>query len=279
MTQKIVFPQSLHQHLVADVLEIAIEAGRAALDVYQGVEWDLQHKVDNSPVTRADYLSHQVIETGLHKLADIPVLSEEAEIPDWGNRQYWREYWLIDSLDGTREFIRRNGEFTINIALIQEGDPVLGVVYAPVKDLLYWGVRNFGAFCRRELLGDSIPISCAFRREHEILRIAASHSHKLSADFSAFLVQLPAHEIIFLGSSLKSCMVADGSIDLYPRFGPTSEWDTAAAQAVVEAAGGYILDLMTLTPIRYNQKESLLNPSFVTCSSSSYAWVRKFFRK
>jgi len=277
MTTKFVFPTTQHQHLVDEVLNIAIEAGRAVLEVYHGAEWDVQLKEDKSPVTRADYISHKVIESGLRALGTVPVLSEESEMPEWSIRRQWFEYWLIDPLDGTREFIRRNGEFTVNIALVQDGNPVLGVVYAPVQDLIFWGTRNFGAFCRRGARGQSQQINSLSRSSNKILRIAASHSHKFSPDFSDFLARLPEYEMIFIGSSLKMCMVADGSVDLYPRIGPTSEWDTAAAQAVVEAAGGHVLDWRTLNPLSYNQKESLLNTSFVVCSESSYALVRSVF--
>lgn len=258
--------------LLADIRDICHKAGVAILDVYESAEWDLQHKADKSPVTRADRAGHDVIAENLNKLSGLPVLSEEADIPDWSTRKTWTEYWLVDPLDGTREFIKRNGEFTVNIALIQNGESVLGVVYSPVEDLFFFGAKGAGAFRQTGLRGQLDSIYCRPPPRDSRWKIAASRSHA-TANLAGFLAQLPECELVSMGSSLKLCMVAAGVVDLYPRFGPTSEWDTAAGHAIIEAAGGKLLELPTLQPLRYNQEESLLNPSFVACADISPAWA------
>lgn len=257
---------------IDQLLALCDLAGRAVLEVYHGDNTAIRLKDDQSPVTFADYRSHQILSDGLTALTTLPVLSEESVSPPWHHRRQWREYWLIDPLDGTREFIKRNGEFTINVALIRDGEPVLGVVYAPVTQMFYYGSRGGGAFRQAGLDGKPIAIQCESAPEQRRWKVLASRSHA-TPDLAHFVSRLPAYEIISVGSSLKLCMVADGTADLYPRFGPTSEWDTAAAQAVVEAAGGQVLEWETLGPLRYNQKESLLNPSFIVCASVSKTWT------
>jgi len=259
---------------VADVLELTYEAGQAILKVYLDDNIAVSSKPDLSPVTRADKLANELLMKGLERIGNAPVLSEEAEIPSWTKRREWREYWLIDPLDGTREFIKRNGEFTVNIAYISDGRPVLGVVYAPVTDLFYYGVVGEGAYRQKGLAGRPQPIQCSKPPPHSRRpwRVLGSRSHS-SPQFDAFLSRLPAYELTQIGSSLKLCLIAEGVADLYPRFGPTSEWDTAAGQAVVEAAGGLVLEWQSFTPLRYNTKESLLNPSFVVCSQISSTWT------
>jgi 3'(2'), 5'-bisphosphate nucleotidase len=193
-------------------------------------------------------------------------LSEESASIDWAVRRSWRRYWLVDPLDGTREFIKKNGEFTVNIALIENGEPVLGVVYAPVMDWLLVGGRGLGAQWQR---GGAHGMA-AVARAGNPLRVAASRSHR-DEKTQGYLDRIGAVDTFGLGSSLKFCKIATGEIDLYPRFGPTSEWDTAAAQAVLEAAGGGVYTLDG-EPLRYNGKESLLNPHFIAVGDRDIGW-------
>jgi 3'(2'), 5'-bisphosphate nucleotidase len=248
-------------------LRLATAAGAAILEVY-AQDFDVEHKDDNSPLTQADLASHRIIVEGLRALApDIPVLSEEdADIP-WSVRRTWNRHWLVDPLDGTREFVKKNGEFTVNIALVEDGVPVLGVVYAPVFDYLLHAERGAGAFLR-EAGGD---IALLTRRPATApLRVAASRSH-LDERTAAALQRMGETERHGLGSSLKFCRIAEGRIDVYPRFGPTSEWDTAAAQCVLEGAGGVVLRLDG-RPLDYNRKENILNPDFIALGDAGLPW-------
>lgn len=258
------------------LLELTHSAGRAVMTIYGERDFGLIDKADGSPVTLADKASHGILTKGLRNLIDKPVLSEEGNIPSWSARQQWNEYWLIDPLDGTREFIKRNGEFTVNVALIQDGAPLFGIVYAPAMDLFYYGGRFDGAFRQQGLAGEALPIRCAeLPVSGRAWRLVGSRSFA-SHECEHFLSSLPLYHFTHLGSSLKFCRVAEGEADLYPRFGPTYEWDTAAAQAVVEGAGGQVLDWFSKAPLGYNRSESLLNPPFMACSnlalvSSSYS--------
>ncbi|RDH88929.1 MAG: 3'(2'),5'-bisphosphate nucleotidase [endosymbiont of Seepiophila jonesi] len=251
-----------------EIIPIAIEAGRAIMDVY-AKEIDVQTKSDNSPLTEADLASHNIIVESLHKLdPDIPVLSEESDSIPFEVRRSWTRFWLIDPLDGTKEFIKRNGEFTVNIALIENNQPVLGVVYAPALDLLFYGSLETGAF-RRNGSGEAYAISASRTRQSPV-RVVGSRSHA-GESLKHFLNELGPHELISMGSSLKLCLVASGEADIYPRLGPTSEWDTAASQAVVEAAGGRVTDTAGKM-LRYGKKESMLNPYFLVFGDSGYPW-------
>jgi 3'(2'), 5'-bisphosphate nucleotidase len=202
---------------------------------------------------------------------DIPVLSEESSSIEWNERRGWERYWLVDPLDGTREFVKRNGEFTVNIALIEHHAPVLGVVLVPVSGELYYGVAGDGAFL--ESAPGGLPRPIETRVAAQVVRVAGSRSHG-SERQAALLAHLGAHTLVPVGSSLKFCMVARGDADLYLRLGPTSEWDTAAAQCVVEQAGGAVVDLAG-APLRYNTKESLLNPEFLTLGDVSVDWLAR----
>lgn len=246
---------------------LAREAGAAILDVYAS-DFAVQAKDDDSPLTQADLASHRLIVAGLRALTpDIPVLSEEDAGTPWTVRRGWRRHWLVDPLDGTREFVKRNGEFTVNIALIEDGRPVLGVVFAPVFDYLLHGLHGDGAFLR-ERAGDR---RLATRRPASApLRVAASRSH-LDERTAAALARMGDTERHGLGSSLKFCRIAEGVIDVYPRFGPTSEWDTAAAQCVLEAAGGAVLRLDG-APLDYNRKDDILNPHFIALGDAGLPW-------
>lgn len=259
------------------VIELARAAGAAILDVYQRDDLGESRKEDDSPLTEADLAAHGVLVAGLTRLApEVPVLSEEAELPDWATRSGWRRYWLIDPLDGTKEFLRRNGEFTVNIALIEGGVPVLGVVSVPVLGIIYAGVRGTGAW---RIDGDGrTPIrtrAMGGRGTADApVTVVASRSHGADT-VNQWLEAVSSRgglvETRNMGSSLKLCLVADGSADIYPRLAPTAEWDTAAAQAVVEAAGGEVLtaDLRTM---RYNTKAELLNPHFYVIGDPGYPW-------
>jgi 3'(2'), 5'-bisphosphate nucleotidase len=248
-------------------IDIARAAGAAIMAVYAR-DFAVEAKADASPLTEADMAAHRLIVAGLQALEpDIPVLSEESAAIDWQVRQHWYRYWLVDPLDGTREFVKRNGEFTVNIALIQGDAPVFGVVYAPALDELVYATRARGAFLR---LGDKDIALNAQRPAAAPLRVAASRSH-LDERTGAALARMGEIERFGLGSSLKFLRIAQGRADVYPRFGPTSEWDTAAAQCVLEAAGGVVLGLDGV-PLRYNRKASLLNPDFIALGDADLPW-------
>lgn len=253
-----------------DIIAIARKAGEAILEVYQQ-DFDVHRKHDNSPLTQADLAAHNIIESGLSGLIpELPVLSEEsADIP-FSTRRQWPAYWLVDPLDGTREFIKRNGEFTVNIALIEHHQPVMGVVYAPVPDLLFYATAGLGAF--RQSPGESAQPIQARAFDQGRITVAGSRSHA-GEDLLRFLERIGPHELISMGSSLKICMVAEGRADVYPRLGPTSEWDTAAAQCVLEEAGGRLVG-MDGHSFRYNAKESILNPHFFAVGAGGHDWSK-----
>jgi 3'(2'), 5'-bisphosphate nucleotidase len=261
------------------VIRIAREAGAAILEIYAKEDFGIEIKADDSPLTRADLAAHEIIMSGLSSLAPgIPVLSEESDEIPYDVRKKWSRYYLVDPLDGTKEFISRNGEFTVNIALIEQGVPVLGVVFVPVKDVTYAGQQldTKVAFVERD--GSRLPISTrnlsGRLRNQEPLMIVASRRHggdALQRCLDVLRKSFNRVELTNMGSSLKLCLVAEGKADLYPRLAPTSEWDTAAAQAVVEAAGGSVVDT-ALRPLRYNSKESILNPFFYVIGDKSFAW-------
>jgi 3'(2'), 5'-bisphosphate nucleotidase len=209
--------------------------------------------------------SQRLILEGLKQLTpDIPVLSEESATAPWATRRHWRELWVVDPLDGTREFIKRNGEFTVNIALVVEHEPKLGLVAAPAQGMAFWGIAGIGAFSRRQ---DGEVRRIQTTPAQQPLRVVGSRSHQ-SPQTAAYLARLGPHVISGVGSSLKFGLLAEGKADLYPRFGPTSEWDTAAGQAVLEAAGGHVTR-MDGHPMRYNCRESLINGDFVAFSDES----------
>ena len=258
------------EDILIDVKELAVTAGEAILKIYE-TDFEVQQKEDNTPLTKADMAAHDIIEAGLLKLSpEIPVLSEESAQIDYEERKIWKEYWLVDPLDGTKEFVKRNGEFTVNIAYIRDGYPVMGVIYAPVLKLTYYACQGKGAFMQA---GKQQAHRISTRKmDISKLVIAGSRSHAGSS-LKRFMTQFDSHEIVSMGSSLKSCLVAQGEADIYPRFGPTSEWDTAAAQCIVEEAGGKLLNLH-LERLRYNSKPSLLNPQFVVLGDTSFDWAR-----
>ncbi len=249
------------------VIAIAIDAGKEILNVYQSDDFGKSEKTDSSPLTKADLASHNLITQQLQKLTpDIPILSEESTSIGWDVRKGWRCYWLIDPLDGTKEFIKRNGEFTVNIALIYEQEPVIGVVHAPVLDVTWVGEK--GEPARKIQAGEQQIIQVKSHKTGEPWKVVGSRSHA-GDSLKAFLEDLGEHELISMGSSIKLCLVAEGQAHIYPRFGLTSEWDTAAAHAVVNAAGGEVINAENDQQLLYNTKDSILNPHFLVRSVSS----------
>lgn len=262
---------ALTQELLDGVLGIAVDAGGRILEVYDSADLGVTQKGDESPLTRADLAAHEHIVGQLKRLwPDIPVLSEEdADIP-YETRRSWTRYWLVDPLDGTKEFIKRNGEFTVNIALVDAGVPVLGVVHAPALKLTYIAAQGLGA----HRIEGTRRIPMKTRKTPSRPALVVSKSHR-DDKLEAFLKHMPEHDAVSRGSSLKLCLVANGEADLYPRTGPTSEWDTAAGHCVAEQAGALVLSLPDLKPLRYNQKESLLNPEFLVIGDPDYGWERR----
>lgn len=253
--------------LLAAVLRLARQAGEAIMQVYRG-KFDIVAKDDLSPLTEADLAAHRLIEAGLRALEpSLPVLSEEGANIPYATRRSWGRYWLVDPLDGTREFIKRNDEFTVNIALIEGHEAVLGVVHAPALGVTYGARRAAGAW----KWGDTRPERIHARNRTACPPcVAISRSHE-SQRLQAYLAALGEHTRICMGSALKSCLVAEGRADLYPRLGPTSEWDTAAAQCIVEEAGGFLTDT-AMRRLRYNCKASLQNPEFFVFGDAHIDW-------
>ncbi|NNF17526.1 MAG: 3'(2'),5'-bisphosphate nucleotidase CysQ [Gammaproteobacteria bacterium] len=248
------------------VVEICRAAGDAILDVYN-TEFTVDFKDDRSPLTNADRASHEHILQHLTRLTpDIPVLSEESAVIEWSTRRHWDPYWLVDPLDGTKEFVNRNGEFTVNVALIYQHRPVMGVVHVPVANASYFGAHEFGAWKSSGTNRERIHTrTCA-----ETPIVVGSRSHA-GDSLKQFLQKLGNHHLTPMGSSLKFCLVAEGKADVYPRFGPTSEWDTAAAHAVVDAAGGSVQNL-NAQDLRYNTGDHILNPWFVVSGDPGFNW-------
>lgn len=257
----------LAQHLIA----AARLASDAVLEIYHRVDFAVELKADASPVTAADLASQRILLEKLSEIApEIPVLSEEAAILPYAERRHLRRLFIVDPLDGTREFVSRNGEFTINIALVEDGVPILGVVLAPTLNRTWWGAEGIGAFrLDRDEPAKAISTSDLSSRECEGLVVLASRSHG-GEKLERFLSLLPPHHRVSVGSSVKFCRIAEGSADFYPRLSPTQEWDTAAGDAIVRAAGGRVLQ-GTGEPLRYN-KEQLLNPDFVVLGASEVPW-------
>jgi 3'(2'), 5'-bisphosphate nucleotidase len=250
--------------LAEALMPVVDAAGDAIMRIYDA-GFTVQHKEDDSPLTQADLESQRVILEALGRITpDVPILSEESATAPWLERQHWRELWVVDPLDGTREFIKRNGEFTVNIALVIDHEPVLGVVSAPAQGLVYWGAAGIGAFSHH--VGKRLTPIRTVPPQHP-LRVVGSRSHA-SPETAAYLKTLAPHVTTGVGSSLKFCLIAEGWAELYPRFGPTSEWDTAAGQALLEAAGGQVTR-MDGHRMRYNCRESIINGDFVAFSDAN----------
>jgi len=256
------------EYLCQNALGIARQAGKKILDIYNS-DYTVEHKEDNTPLTTADLAADKIIQTELKILTpDIPVLTEESEHIPFSTRKQWQRYWLVDPLDGTREFIKRNDEFSVNIALIENHRSILGVITAPVSGDEYFAWHDGGAY--KKVPGESPQAINVRKADTDKLVIAGSRSHA-SDKLKSYLKQLGDVELLSVGSSLKSCMVAEGIVDLYPRLGLTSEWDTAAAQCIVEQAGGFMTQT-NLKDLRYNTKDSLLNPEFFVFGDRSIPW-------
>lgn len=251
-----------------DLIEICNSAGSKIMDIYNSADsasMQVEYKSDNSPLTLADKESNKIICHSLKsKYPEIPILSEEGAQIDYKERKRWTKFWLIDPIDGTKEFIKKNGEFTINIALIDRNEPILGVIFAPAKSTLYMAKKNCGAFkintkVKLDSLDDFTKISVS--NQLDCVRIVGSRSHS-NANFTNWVKKkFPNAKIVEAGSSLKFCLIAEGKADIYPRFGPTSEWDIAAGHIIINEAGGKI-STFNETGISYNTKENILNPEF-----------------
>jgi 3'(2'), 5'-bisphosphate nucleotidase len=252
----------------------AYSAGLEIMQIYNQLQFDIEYKEDKSPLTKADKAAHSIIMKFL-ELTNIPIISEEGEIPEYQIRKNWTNCWLVDPLDGTKEFIKRNGEFTVNIALIENGVPIIGIVYIPVKNLMYFSCDNKSYFVEnisQDFSLDEFEYSLAegskrlpMQKEPDCYRILASRSH-INNETKSYIEKLKAEnqniEIINVGSSLKFCMIAAGKANIYPRFSPTMEWDTAAGHAIIIAAGGKVIDMKSGLSLNYN-KENLVNPWFI----------------
>ena len=242
-------------------LEAAVKAGENIMEVYNSTESiNYEKKADDSPLTIADKKSHNTIIDFL-KDTEIDIISEESKSIEYQERKNWEEYWLIDPLDGTKEFIKKNGEFTVNIALIKNNKPHLGVVYCPVKKILYWNDNDKKVFKREKEETREIKKRKPINENEEGLRVVVSRSH-MSEETSEYVNKLTRPELISCGSSLKFLYIADNKADIYPRFGPTMEWDTAAAHSILNALEIHVINLDTGREISYN-KENLLNPYFI----------------
>ncbi len=269
-----------YDKLILTTILAAKRAGEAILDVYDS-DFAVEQKEDKSPLTLADKRSNEIIENVLEQTitvnnSTVPILSEEGKETPYDERKKWEYFWLVDPLDGTKEFIKRNGEFTVNIALIHKHKPVLGIIYIPVKDVFYFAAINVGSYKLEgsEIITDDLSIEGLIDKSQKLpldsndkttLTVIGSRSHT-SEEFTEFVQRLNEKhgnvEFISSGSSLKLCLVAEGKADVYPRFGPTMEWDTAAGQAIVEQANGTVMDTQTNEPLKYN-KNNLLNPFFI----------------
>jgi 3'(2'), 5'-bisphosphate nucleotidase len=260
--------------LLTPLRQLIVDAGAAILEVYDSDQpLEVSDKADDSPVTRADIAAHRVIVKGLEALGlGYPVLSEEGGLASFEVRRTWSRYWLVDPLDGTKEFINRNGEFTVNIALIENGEPILGLVYVPVKSVLYVGGQGLGAF--KEVNGVHQEIQARRLDPARTLNVVGSRRHGAEA-LDVLLAGIEGRfagiELVSMGSSLKICALAEGTADWYPRLALTSEWDTAAAHAVLNAAGGAMFDEQ-LKPLRYNTRDSVLNPFFHAVADRDFDW-------
>jgi len=255
--------------LLLEICNIAILAGDEILHFYNE-DIEVTSKIDSSPLTKADLASNKFIIDSLNTLdSNIPILSEESLV-NWNTRKNWKKYWLVDPLDGTKEFIKKNGEFTVNIALIENNKPILGVIFVPAKSALYFAQKGFGSFLLHTKIAlNSLDVTKknTVSKPSNIVRIIGSRSHSNNTFTNWVNEKFPNAEIIQAGSSLKFCLIAKGEADIYPRFGPTSEWDIAAGHIILNEAGGKILTLEN-NEINYNEKESVLNPEFIASNKA-----------
>ncbi|CAM4264766.1 3'(2'),5'-bisphosphate nucleotidase CysQ [Pseudoalteromonas byunsanensis] len=255
------------QQLLEPCISLAIRAGEAIMDIYQNEDIGTQEKSDHTPVTAADLASNEVLMAGLKAIApDIPIMSEETPIPALSLRENWQRYWLLDPMDGTGEFILQSGDFAVNIALVENNKPVLGVIYWPSKQTTYYAAKGHGAFKRTPQTQEQI-----FVAKPQNLTLAVSRRQKLEAVSQYLNSQF---DTVALGScSLKACMIAEGKADCFLRVGPTGEWDTGASQVIVEEAGGCITDA-EFNPLTYNQREITENPDFIVMGHPDWQWQK-----
>jgi len=253
--------------LIAEVLNIAVDAGKVIMKIYDEDDFDVEMKGDDSPLTKADKAANDLIVKALAELdSTIPIITEEQKAMDYEVRKDWKHCWMVDPLDGTKEFIKRNGEFTVNIAMIEDGRSVAGVVYAPVLDQLFWAIEGQGAFIKTN--GEITKLEAnKYSTSDAKLRFVCSRSH-LNQETSDFMGRFEDPQTVSKGSSLKFLVLAMGDAEIYPRLAPTMEWDTAAAHIVLQEAGGSVIDNDTKQPLRYN-KENLLNPFFIASGNES----------
>jgi len=249
------------------VCDLSRSAGDAIMEIYDSEDFAVEEKSDKSPLTAADLASHQILAEGLAQISpSLPVLSEESKQVPFETRSSWSTYWLVDPLDGTKEFVKRNGEFTVNVALVKDHFPVLGVVYAPAIDRLYFASAGSAAYVQ-DSGKPARPIAAS---AGDPPRVVGSRSHA-GGHLQTFLDRIGEHSLVSMGSSLKLCLVAEGAADVYPRLGPTSEWDTAAAQCVAEEAGASVTDLHGVR-LSCNRKDSFLNPFFIVSAEAGKDW-------
>ena len=249
---------------IGEVISIARDAGAAILEVYHDESqlWEVQAKADNSPLTLADQKANAVICEALQeKYPEIPIMSEENKLASFDDRKHWGRFWMVDPLDGTKEFIKKNGEFTVNIALIEAGSPILGVVYVPVRDEMYYASKGEGAYMTGSDGNTQKLKSKGYEKGQKGVKIVCSRSH-MNSETGTFVAQFDSPDLISAGSSLKFMLIAKGDAHVYPRLAPTMEWDTAAAHIVVTESGGRVVRANDNVVLQYN-KEDLLNPNFI----------------
>lgn len=258
----------MHQDIIKEVITIAKKAGKAILEIYENeADFQVKNKADKSPLTIADQAANKIICEGLEKLAvQYPIVSEENKAIPYEQRKDYQHFWLVDPLDGTKEFIKRNGEFTVNIALIKDQQPVAGVVYAPCLDEMYWAIKGEGAFIVKDGVSTKLHPD-TFNWSDKALKLVCSRSH-LNADTEQFVAGFDEPDLVATGSSLKFLILAKGDAHIYPRLAPTMEWDTGAAQIILEEAGGAVINNETKEPLLYN-KEVLLNPHFIAIGKTT----------
>ena len=255
--------------LLSQVRQLSTTAAAAILEIYQRHDFAVDYKTDKTPVTVADYQSHAIIKDGLARLTpQLPLLSEESADVAYEQRQQWESYWLVDPLDGTREFINKRDDFTINIALIHQGKAILGLVAVPTRQSYYSAASCLGAYKHAAHQPRQRLHARRGTIDQPVITVSRSHSGEKTA---AFLKRFGRHRLLRRGSAIKYCLIAEGQADLYPRFGKTGEWDTAAGQCVLEEAGGFLTDFQR-RPLRYNSKASLINPPFVAYSPAGDGW-------
>lgn len=270
-THDMSFDLDIASRLTRQALAIARRAGTRIVEVYGSDNWDVTYKPDRSPVTTADMEAHDIILSELRQLQPLlPILSEESNGISFQERCEWPAYWLVDPLDGTREFLRRNGEFSVNIALVADNKPIAGVIFAPVLDVAYFATQGYGAF---KQVGRQTAKEIHVRSAPQQITVARSRSPVTGPCMQQFLDAIGEYDEIPMGSALKSCLVAEGAADVYARLGPTGEWDTGAAQCIVEEAGGYIRD-MNSCDLTYNMRETLINPNFLVFGDDEVDWTR-----